>query len=50
MKLKRLKKWVESKKGQAELNAAYEKTKKIVDELVESRKIDRETLCRPFTI
>jgi hypothetical protein len=42
--------WINSQEGQKALNESYENTKKIVGELVESRKVDAETLYRPFTI
>ncbi len=41
--------WINSAAGQKKLNAAYKRTKKVVDELVESRFVDSETLYRPFT-
>ncbi len=40
--------WINSDEGKKELNAAYECTKKVVDDLVESRFVDSETLHRPF--
>ena len=40
--------WINSSEGKEKLNAAYECTKKVVDELIESRFVDSETLYRPF--
>ena len=41
--------WINSDEGKRELNKAYECTKKVVDDLVKSRRVDLETLYRPFT-
>jgi polyhydroxyalkanoate synthesis regulator phasin len=49
-KMEKIKQWMNSEEGQKVLDESYQQTKKVVDELVESRKIDLDTLYRPFNI
>ena len=42
--------WINSPEGKKVLDKAYEQTKKVVDELIKSRKVDFDTLHRPFDI
>ena len=46
----RIKEWIHCPEGHLELEDAYKVTKKIVDELIESRKFTQEELWRQFTI
>ena len=50
MNLDKLKIWITSPEGEKILAESYKRTKKVVDELIESRKIDFDTLYRPFNI
>ena len=50
IKFEAIRLWLNSPEGQVKLSEAYERTKKVVDELVESRIVDSETLNRPFNI
>jgi hypothetical protein len=49
-KMEKIKLWINSPEGKKALDESYQQTKKVVDELVESRKVDSETLYRPFNI
>jgi len=50
IKFEAIRLWLNSPEGQVKLSEVYEQTKKVVDELVESRIVDSETLNRPFNI
>lgn len=50
MKYKKFIQWIKSEEGQRELEEAHDRTKEVVEELVKSRKVDQETLYRPFDI
>jgi hypothetical protein len=41
--------WMSSAEGKKKLDNAYECSKKVVDKLVKLRRVDLETLYRPFT-
>lgn len=49
-KAEQLKSWIQSDTGQKALDEAYKQTKKVVDDLIESRKFTFEELHRPFNI
>ena len=50
IKKTKLYKWINSKKGQEELKKSQDEAEKFVKELQKSRKVDNETLYRPFNI
>ena len=47
-RLDKIRSWINSPKGKKELDKAYKCTKKVVDDLVESRYVGSEILYRPF--